>query len=244
MNEAREKITNSSERRTQAERSEAMRERLIDATLTCLVTEGYAGTTVSKIVAAAKVSRGAPVHHFPSKAALMEAAAEQLVRRFYISLGKMIASMEASDDRLHDLIMAGWRNLLTTPETTAMLELLVASRHEPELATMMHKLWAVSYHATRAAAEHYLEPVSTADNVGDLMILTQWLLRGMAEDRHINADSADAALFFERYLTLWTRLLAEHLRAKPGISAPPPKPDYWDYALADMPASDRPQELE
>lgn len=219
-------------RRTQAERSEAMRQRLVDATLQCLVTEGYAGTTVSRIVETAQVSRGAPVHHFPSKAALMEAAAEQLVRRFYISLGKMIKTIEASDDRLHEIIMAGWRLLLTTPETTALLELLVASRHEPELAAMMQKLWALAYRTTRAAAEHYLEPATPADNVGDLMILTQWLLRGMAEDRHINAAAADSALFFDRYLRLWTDILAGHLRARAGVDTPPPKPEFWDSPLA------------
>lgn len=219
-------------RRTQAERSKAMRERLMEATLHCLVVEGYAGLTVSKIVAAAKVSRGSPLHHFPSKAALVEAAAEQLVRRFYISLGRMIKSMEVSDDRLHDLIMAGWHNLLSTPETTALLELLVASRHEPELAVVMQKLWAVSYHTTRAAAEHYLEPATPGDNVGDLMILTQWLLRGMAEDLHINAVAAGSQLFFERYLKLWTSILAGHLRARAGITSPPPKPEFWDAPLS------------
>jgi len=66
--------SNEKPRRTQAERSEAMRTRLIEATLQCLETEGYAGTTVTKIVEAAQVSRGAPVHHFPSKAALIAAA--------------------------------------------------------------------------------------------------------------------------------------------------------------------------
>jgi hypothetical protein len=146
----------------------------------------------------------------------------------------MIASMQASDDRLHALIEAAWRNLLTTPETTALLELLVASRHEPELAAMMQKLWAVSYRTTRTAAEHYLEPVGDHDSVGDLMILTQWLLRGMAEDRHINAAAADSALFFDRYLKLWTTLLAEHLRAKPGVSVPPPKPEFWDSSLSEL----------
>lgn len=222
-------------RRTQAERSEAMRQRLVDATLKCLVSEGYAGTTVSKIVSTAKVSRGAPVHHFPSKAALIEAAAEQLVRRFYISLGKSVQGIEASDDRLLDLLTAVWRNLLTTPETTAMLELLIASRHEPELAAMMQRLWAVAYRTMRSAAEHYLEPATAEDSVADLMTLTQWLLRGMAEDRHINPASADARLLFERYLKLWTGLLAGHLRARPGVSTPPPRPEYWDMALADVP---------
>jgi len=84
-----------------------MQERLIEALLQCLVSDGYAGTTINKIIVTAKVSCGAPIHHFPFKAALMEAAAEQLVRRIYIALSKIIQSMEHSDDRLQSLIMAG-----------------------------------------------------------------------------------------------------------------------------------------
>jgi len=67
-------------RRTQTERSEAMRQRLINATVTCLANEGYAGTTVSKIISPADVSRGAPMHHIPTKARRLEATAEFLIR--------------------------------------------------------------------------------------------------------------------------------------------------------------------
>lgn len=221
-------------RRTQAERSEAMRERLVDATLQCLVSEGYAGTSVSKIVAAAQVSRGAPVHHFPHKAALIEAAAEKLVRHFYIELGKIMLSLEDSGDRLHKLITVAWRNLMATPHTTALLELLVASRHEPELATVMRTLWAACYDTTETAARHYLEPAGPQDNVTDFMILTQWLLRGMAEDYQLTGQDPRAGAFFDRYLNLWATLLAQHLRARPGVTTPPPRPPHWDSSLADF----------
>ena len=201
-------------RRSQLERSDAMRVRLIEATIQCLINEGYAGTTISKIIETAQVSRGAPMHHFSSKAALIEATAEHLMQGFYKALSRMFTSIDASDDRLNDLIMSSWRNLLVTPQATAILELLVASRHEPELAAIMQKLWVLSYRYTRLTAKSYLEPVSEEDSVGDLIVLTQWLLRGMAEDRHINAESADANIFFERYLKLWVQVLASHIRGR------------------------------
>lgn len=221
-------------RRTQAERSEAMRERLVDATLKCLVSEGYAGTTVSKIVATAQVSRGAPVHHFPHKAALIEAAAEKLVRHFYIELGRIMLSLEDSDDRLHKLITVGWRNLMATPHTTALLELLVASRHEPELATVMRTLWAACLETTETAANHYLEPVRPGDSVSDFMVLTQWLLRGMAEDYQLTGAHPASAAFYDRHLALWASLLTQHLRARPGVTTPPPRPPHWDRSLSEF----------
>lgn len=204
-------------RRSQAERSEIMRERLIEATLKCLETEGYAGTTISKIVETAQVSRGAPVHHFPSKAALIEAAAERLIRRLYIALGKVIQGVEVSDDRLHDLIMASWREVFGSTDLYALLEILVASKQEPELVTRLQHLWLTGYHVIHEASEHYFESPSSQFDVHKLMILTQWLLRGMAEDRYLNAET-----FFEHYLEIWISLLAPHIKTKPGIIKPFP----------------------
>ncbi|MCD7097916.1 TetR/AcrR family transcriptional regulator [Stenotrophomonas sp. MMGLT7] len=58
-------------RQTQAERSEKTRNRLLLATLECLGELGFAGTTVSSICARSRLSRGALLHHFPSKNALI-----------------------------------------------------------------------------------------------------------------------------------------------------------------------------
>lgn len=58
-------------RRTQAERSDATRRRLMQATLDCLGELGAAGTTIGRICARAGVSRGALLHHFPSKHELL-----------------------------------------------------------------------------------------------------------------------------------------------------------------------------
>ena len=60
-------------RRTQEERSAATRAKLLDATIDCLIELGYAGTTTTLIAERAGVSRGAQLHHFPSKDALYRA---------------------------------------------------------------------------------------------------------------------------------------------------------------------------
>ncbi|MBY0440657.1 MAG: TetR family transcriptional regulator, partial [Mycobacteriaceae bacterium] len=45
-------------RRTQAERSAATRIRLLDATVDCLATYGYAGTTTPRVAELAGLTRG------------------------------------------------------------------------------------------------------------------------------------------------------------------------------------------
>lgn len=204
-----------------------MRQRLLDATIQCLQTDGYAGTTVSKIIECAKVSRGAPVHHFPSKAALIAAAAKQLAQRVYIQLGKAVMRLQASDDRLHDLIYASWKEVLNQPEHIALNDLLRASHYDAELARIMQKIWTASYKTLMDAGSHYLEPLNETEDVGKYMVLTQWVLRGMAMDLHLLENER----LYDHYLQMWSKLLALHLRAKPEINTPPPKPVAWDIPL-------------
>lgn len=68
-------------RRTQLERTAAMRSRLLSATVECLVAYGYAGTTTHRIAAIAGVTRGAQVHHFRSKELLVATAVEHLAEQ-------------------------------------------------------------------------------------------------------------------------------------------------------------------
>lgn len=217
-------------RRTQGERSEAMRQRLIDATLECLETDGYAGTTISRIIEVAGVSRGAPVHHFPSKNALIAAAAEQLIRRIYIQLGEAVTHLEQSENRLTDLILVSWRAVFNQPGNKALNELLLASQRDAELATILRDLWTLAYGTVGVAASHYLEPLTDRDDVGQLMVLTQWLLRGMAMDRHLVTSPG----LYDHYLGLWSRMLSLHMRPRPGVDGPPPRPEFWDETLSDL----------
>ncbi len=215
-------------RRTQLERSEAMRQRLIDATLSCLESEGYAGTTISKIVERAEVSRGAPVHHFPTKAALIEATAEQLVRHVYIRLGEVLLDLNDSEDRLRAVVTNAWHTVFGTREHAAMMELQLASRHDAELAVMVKRLWTAGYLLIKGAAEHYFEPANGNSQPPDMMIMMQWLLRGMALDRHL----VDDPRFYEHFLDLWCELLATRIRPRPGITSPPPRPAFWEELRA------------
>ncbi len=55
-----------------------MRARLLEATVDCLVERGFAGTTTTLVSERAGVSRGAQLHHFPTKNDLVVAAVEHV----------------------------------------------------------------------------------------------------------------------------------------------------------------------
>lgn len=119
-------------RRTQAERREATRAALLGATIDCLVEHGYAGTTTTRVVERAGVSRGAQVHHFQTKAELVSEAVRYLAERRLGELREQTARLPTGPERLAAAIDLLWRNH-SGPLFSAALELWVAARTDPEL---------------------------------------------------------------------------------------------------------------
>src|SRR3546814_19656090 len=65
-------------RRAQAERSETMQRRLLDAAVAVLKRRGLAGFRTAEVVAMAGVSKGALLHHFTTTVSLIAAAFDWL----------------------------------------------------------------------------------------------------------------------------------------------------------------------
>ena len=76
-----------------AERRAATRDRLLDATIDCIADRGYAATSTTEIVRRAGVSRGAQVHHYPTKAALVAAALDQLFEERLVEFETAFAAL-------------------------------------------------------------------------------------------------------------------------------------------------------
>jgi AcrR family transcriptional regulator len=67
--------------RTQQQRREETRRALLDAAVESLIEVGFARTTTLEVQRRADVSRGALLHHFPSKAELLVAAVDHLAEK-------------------------------------------------------------------------------------------------------------------------------------------------------------------
>ena len=123
-------------RRTQAERRAATQEALLDATIDCLVEDGYAKTTTTRIVERAGVSRGAQVHHFPTKAELVAEAVRHLARRRATELAEEVSALEDAPARLEAVLDLMWRTHVGQL-FTASIELFVAARTDADLRERM-----------------------------------------------------------------------------------------------------------
>jgi AcrR family transcriptional regulator len=112
--------------RTQQERREDTRARLLAATIDCLVEHGYAGTTTQRVQDRAGLSRGALLHHFATKEALLVAAVSHVADAQIEAVRAEAAGGAAGEVELLHHVMSG-------PLFLAGLELWQAARTEPAL---------------------------------------------------------------------------------------------------------------
>lgn len=120
-------------RRTQAERSSATRALLLDATIDCLIELGWAATSTTEVVRRAGVSRGAQVHHYPTKDDLVLAAIERLVERRTEEFHATFAALPPDRRTPRGAFDLLWEQCFG-PTFDAWLELALASRLSPALA--------------------------------------------------------------------------------------------------------------
>lgn len=117
---------------TQAERSASTRARLLDATAECLAELGYARTSTTEVARRAGVSRGAQLHHFPTKAELVAAAVDHVLERRVEEFRTLIATVPDGPNRIEAAIDLLW-SMFRGPTFEAWYELNTAARTDPEL---------------------------------------------------------------------------------------------------------------
>src|SRR4051794_16014216 len=126
-------------RRTQAERTATTRAALLDATIECLVERGYRRTTTTEVAHRARLSPGALLHHFPTRADLLCAAVGHLFDQRNAEFRKAMADLAPGADRVDAAIDLLWSNF-SGPTFVAWLELWIGARTDPELADAVVRL--------------------------------------------------------------------------------------------------------
>lgn len=121
---------------SKAEQSRRTRELLIETGIRCLAEYGYAQTTMLLISQEAGVSRGPLNYHFHDKNDLMSAIAEALPGKAPARLRERLAEVEGVERRLVALIDVALAEH-TGPHHLVAIELLIAARNDPDLATAL-----------------------------------------------------------------------------------------------------------
>jgi AcrR family transcriptional regulator len=117
---------------TQAERRANTQARLLEAAIDCVYELGYVRSSTTEIARRAGVSRGAQLHHFPTKAELVGAALDYSLRRRLDEYRRLVEQVPPGQARVAASIDALWESF-QTKDCVAWIEVAVAARANPEL---------------------------------------------------------------------------------------------------------------
>jgi AcrR family transcriptional regulator len=123
-------------RRTQQQRREETRARLLAATQGALVERGYAGTTTTEVCRRAAVSQGALFKHFASKGELLAATAERLFANLIDAYRDSMPRLAGVEDRAAAAVQLLW-GVFEDARLLAAIELYGAARTDRELAARL-----------------------------------------------------------------------------------------------------------
>nr|WP_139980615.1 TetR/AcrR family transcriptional regulator [Nocardioides litoris] len=183
-----------------------MRARLLEATVECLVERGFAGTTTTLVSERAGVSRGAQLHHFPSKNDLVVAAVEHLTRIRGAELEAAAGGLPGGTRRTR-AVLEMLADHFTSPVFFAALELWVAARTDPTLQAAVVPLeQRVGREAHRLTVE-VLGADESRPGTRELVQATLDLVRGLGLATTVGDDAARR----RRILDEWAAVLDDRL---------------------------------
>ena len=120
-----------------------MRKRLIDAAIDCLNEYGLGMTTLQRITDRAKASRGAFIHHFPTRVDLLIAVAEHAAESQNIHVRRRLAR-EPGLPIFEAITSATWEAIVQ-PTAIALLEIMIGARSDetrPAFSALIDRLQA------------------------------------------------------------------------------------------------------
>lgn len=209
--------------RTQQQRREETRRALLDAAVESLIEVGFARTTTLEVQRRAKVSRGALLHHFPSKAELLVAAVDHLaemrareLKAFASQLppegseaaGEPAQPSPGGDARTDAVLGLLWQCFSGTFFQVAM-ELRTAARTDPELRRVL-TIAERSLRDRIVAQSRTLFGRSVAEHPGleRTLDLTLQLMIGAAMTSVLHGDASGLDNLIESWKALFPLVLA------------------------------------
>lgn len=194
--------------RTQAQRRDEMRRVLLDAAVDSLIEHGFAGTTTLEVQRRAGVSRGALLHHFPSKAELLVATIGHLAEMRAFELKARAAELPEGPARIDAVLDLLWE-CFAGPLFQVSIELRAAARTEPELRRVL----TVAERGVRDGILHQTsammgKDVAAAPGFETAIDLTLHLMIGAATTALLHGEEARIGRLIARWKALFHTVLS------------------------------------
>ena len=186
-------------RRTQAERSAEMQDKILTATLTCIDNLGLQNASTHDVCKEAAVSRGALLHHYPSRHELLKAAFGKVLDEEVRMLAEFSKNLKPDGTSIRSVVEYVWSrykgmlfSMTVDYLSLARVDARTLSAAQTEATRFNEKLdgvWDASLSAVSISVEQRRV----------LMNQTQCLIRGMALQRIWRKDEA----YFSEMLNEW-----------------------------------------
>lgn len=191
----------------QEERTRAMRARLLEATVELLVEKGYAGTSTTLVSERAGVSRGAQLHHFPTKQDLVVAAVRHVTEVRGAELAAAAEGLPTDPRKRTRAVLQVLGDHFTSPVFTAALELWVAARTDPDLLAEVAPLELEVGRETHRMTVELLGVDESQPGVRALVQATLDLVRGLGLANTISDDTRRRSTILDH----WAAVIDTHV---------------------------------
>ena len=179
-------------------RSRQARALILDSTLECLVDLGFGGTTTVAVCARAGVSRGALLHHFPTRAQLLCESVGHVfeeMRREFQSHFSGVLKLDMALPRLVDHVVDEIWRVYGDRRLGAVLELYVAARTDPDLRVALQPVSAAHRERSLSIARLIFQShVAAGEDFEDRLCLALDGLQGLALRLSVNPDRPERTL--------------------------------------------------
>jgi AcrR family transcriptional regulator len=203
-----------------ADRRAATRAKILAAAMRCLTSVGYAQTSTVRVAAEAKVARGSLLHQFPTRVELILAVADHAAKAQGEFISAELAKVAPGRARYIASVDASWA-ALQRPESQALIEIIIATRHDPELAARIADFAQRFDAGVSRGARRLAEASGLRDERGEAVEERRFMLaalRGLAIEAVLsgpNAASPEPAL--ARLRASRAQFYDEHLKSRDSL---------------------------
>lgn len=194
----------------QVQRSARMRRRILDATLDCIHELGFQNASTTEITRRAGVSRGALLHHFPTKEMLVGSAVESLLAAEIADIRKIADAYAHDQLTIDDFVDNLWERFSGRLFMITM-DFLASARTDEKLREAVVPV-SLNFHASlnEIWTQFFKYRETPPEEVQVLLNTTLCLMRGMGVQTVIRHDKEYYDGMISGWKAILHRLLDEH----------------------------------
>ncbi|MET4198866.1 TetR/AcrR family transcriptional regulator [Bradyrhizobium sp. LA6.12] len=194
-------------RRTQAERTAETRLRILKAAANLIRRRGYARFRTAEVASEAGVSRGAQLHHFPTKDELVVATLEYVFEQAQIVSRRRAAAVNRPRD-LIEAVIEDAKEFFFSEHFLVAIDIVLSTSTDQ---AVRKKILDISRKARRPVEAAWAEALAASGVpnavAADIVALTLGVVRGMALRTLWDNDPK----WFDQLFGLWRRMIKAFL---------------------------------